>query len=142
MSNKKLRNAVKEILEYDQRYSSDAYEFITRAVNYTCEKLNKAKNKNPKYHHVSGLELVEGVSEYAREQFGPMAYEVLRNWGIEDSLAIGNVVFNLVDQELLYTSEQDSIEDFRLDLDFQKILLDPFQAQGCVQKAKKPPIII
>jgi uncharacterized repeat protein (TIGR04138 family) len=76
--------------------------------------------------HISGEELLEGIVEYAREEFGPMAKEVFNFWGVERSVDFGRIVFSLVDAGLLLKTEKDSLEDFREKLDFEQIFEDGY----------------
>lgn len=117
--------AVNKIVSKDPRYSAEAYEFIRNAVNYTAIKLERHKNKDSK--HISGRELLIGIADYASEQFGPFAKDVLLNWGIVDGLAIGNIVFNMINEKLLTANENDSLEDFAIDFNFEKVLLERFK---------------
>jgi len=124
-----FKTAVKRIVGNDTRYNIHAYEFIGEAVNYTAMKLKKDKS-NQKNRHVSCLELLHGVSEYARQQFGPMAGDVFENWGLASSQAIGNVVFNMINEQLLSASENDSVEQFDKGPDFYELFRRPFLPQG------------
>ena len=129
--------AVSKIVEKDPRYSVEAYDFVRNGVNYTAVKLERHKNKDSK--HVSGQELLQGIADYASEQFGPFAKDVLLNWGIVDGISIGNIVFNMVNEKLLTANEKDSIEDFAIDFSFEKVLLERFR--NMEQKKINPPTI-
>jgi uncharacterized repeat protein (TIGR04138 family) len=131
-----FRKTVKRIIQEDPRYAEDAYDFINEALSYTSRKLKKDTVEN---YHISGSELLNGISEYAIEQFGPMAGDVLKNWGLDSPLAIGNVVFNMVNEKLLRAREEDSIEDFNVDMDFDEIFKKRFEAS--TGKKIDPPVI-
>ena len=120
---------VNKITQQDSRYSSDAYEFINDAVVYTVKKHEENKNENES-SHVSGTELLDGVREYALKQFGPMAYSVFCEWGIFDGMAVGNIVFNMIEHKILSRSENDSIKDFENAFDFKIALCLPFLPQN------------
>lgn len=132
----KFQDAIKRIIEVDPRYSPDAYDFIGKAVTYTAKRLKRhKKNGNP---HVSGKELLEGVCHYATTQFGPMANAVMREWGLTSGRAVGDVVFNMINERLLRKSENDTLDDFDIDFDFEAELAKPFQPR---RKPTKTPII-
>ena len=95
---------VNDIRNKDGRFSSEAYEFISDAVVYAAGMFNRTQPDN---RHVTGKELLEGIKVYAAGQFGPLAGEVFRDWGIKDSLSIGEIVFSLVDKGLLGKSDSD-----------------------------------
>ncbi|MGE4357129.1 MAG: Minf_1886 family protein [Candidatus Omnitrophota bacterium] len=97
---------IKKILAKDPRYKISAYEFLFQALFYTQRKLNRRG-------HVTGKELLEGIKEYAVEQFGFLAQTVLEEWGVRRTEDFGEIVFNLVEVGLLKKTEEDSIEDFK-----------------------------
>lgn len=104
---------IEEICEKDSRYKPDAYEFTMRALNFTQGRLKREA-------HVTGKELLEGIREFAIEQYGAMAKNVFSHWGIITTLDFGNIVFNLVERKVLSKTETDSIEDFKDIYDFDK----------------------
>ena len=105
---------LEDIIQRDPRYKIDAYNFVLEALNYTVTKLEKPR-------HVSGKELLEGVKQYLKEQFGPMARTVIEHWGIKSTEDIGHIVFNLVDAKILSKTEQDSLDDFKNAFDISEI---------------------
>ncbi len=62
---------------------------------------------------MSGKELLEGIREYALNEFGPMTLALLREWGIHACEDFGNIVFNLVEHGVLAKTEEDTREDFK-----------------------------
>jgi uncharacterized repeat protein (TIGR04138 family) len=119
--NAKILEAVRE----NRKYAYEAYEFICTAVTYTQDRLGR----NPKNNeddsletHISALELLKGTCEFATREFGMMAGVVFKQWGIETTLDIGQIVFSLIKVERLSQSEQDDIEDFRDVFDLKKEL--------------------
>ena len=111
MKDKHFKDTVENIICDDSRFSYGAYEFISKAVAYTVQKISSTK-KATATNHISGYELLCGISDFAVQKFGPLAYEVLKSWGLKDSLSIGYVVFNMVDYSLLGKSDEDDIQDF------------------------------
>jgi uncharacterized repeat protein (TIGR04138 family) len=105
---------IEEICEKDNRYKPDAYEFTMQALHFTQKKFNRQT-------HVSGRELLEGIREFAIEQYGPMTKKVLLHWGVNKTQDFGNIVFNMVDKKILSKTEADSIEDFRDIYDFDAV---------------------
>jgi uncharacterized repeat protein (TIGR04138 family) len=108
-----ILETIEDIVRRDKRYKVDSYNFILEALNYTVGKLKKAR-------HVTGKELLEGIRQYAREQFGPMALTVFEHWGVNSTQDFGNIVFNLVNAKILSKTEQDSIIDFKHGYDFKE----------------------
>jgi uncharacterized repeat protein (TIGR04138 family) len=114
------RERIRELAESEGRYDVKAYTFVLLAVERVAESIPGPPR------HISGGELLEGIVEYAREEFGPMAKQVFNFWGVEKSVDFGNIVFSLVDAELLSKTERDSIEDFRDKIDFEEIFEDEY----------------
>ncbi|MBD3178471.1 MAG: hypothetical protein GF417_02145 [Candidatus Latescibacteria bacterium] len=117
---KDTRERIRELAEIEGIYDEKAYMFVMIAV----ERVIKSLSGPPR--HISGSELLEGIVEYAREEFGPMAKEVFNFWGVEKSVDFGRIVFSLVEAGMLEKTEKDSLEDFRQKLDFEKIFEDGY----------------
>ncbi len=107
---------VERITERDLRYRAEAYGFVMLALGFTVARL-------PAPRHVNGQELLDGIREYALEQFGPMAKTVFAHWGIHQTLDFGHVVFNLVSEGLLGKTDSDRLEDFRDRYDFETVFV-------------------
>jgi len=102
------------ILKKDARYAREAYAFVYEALEYTIKRIGERR-------HVTGQELLEGIRDYALEQFGPMGKTVFYTWGVRTSEDFGEIVFNLVENGLLGKTEKDSREDFKNGFDFEKV---------------------
>ncbi|MCX5702071.1 MAG: hypothetical protein NTW64_03720 [Candidatus Omnitrophica bacterium] len=111
---KDFYQVIEEICAGDDRYKPDSYEFVMQALNFTQTKLKKQG-------HLSGQELLEGIRQFAIEQYGPMAKTVLNHWGINKTEDFGNIVFNMVKQKLLSKTENDSADDFKDIYDFDVV---------------------
>lgn len=103
---------LEKIFKKGTGYRPEAYQFTMAALNYTVKKLKKPR-------HISAEELLEGIRQYALEQFGPMARTVLEHWGVTCSEDFGEIVFDLVEVGLLGKTEKDSREDFKNGYDFK-----------------------
>ena len=139
MKNLEFYEAVRKILLKDDRYHPDSYEFVNDAVIYTV-KMFEAKRTAGESRHVSGQELLIGVTEYAIQKFGPLAYEVIYEWGIKEGMSVGNIVFNMLEYGLLSKTDRDSLEDFNVSIDFEKKLKAPFIAPIFFFEEQKPII--
>jgi uncharacterized repeat protein (TIGR04138 family) len=106
--------ALLEVLDKDKRYDPESYSFVMASLSFTMKKLGRKG-------HVTGQELLEGIREYALEQFGPMARTVLEYWGIKSTNDFGEIVFNMIDVGMLGKTEQDSKEDFNNVYDFKTV---------------------
>ena len=97
---------VHAICEQDPRFRREAYEFVMHALEHTT-----ARVVGPR-RHVSGQELLAGIVDLARLEFGDLAWTVFREWGITKSEDFGEIVFALVGDGLLGRQPEDSLEDF------------------------------
>ena len=102
---------VEALAEGDGRYARAAYLFVYDALQHTVEKLGKVSMPKEQ-RHVSGRDLLFGLSEYALDQFGPLTRTVFDHWGIRETRDFGEIVFLLVDNGLMSKTEDDSIDDF------------------------------
>jgi uncharacterized repeat protein (TIGR04138 family) len=103
--------SILQIVRKDGRYGAQAYYFIFDALDFTIQRMRKVR-------HVTGRELLEGIRQYATENFGFLARTVLGEWGITQSRDFGEIVFNLVEAGLLSRTEKDTIKDFEDVFDF------------------------
>lgn len=102
---------IENLAERDGRYKRDAYLFVYDALEYTVQKLGKDALASEK-RHISGRDLLFGISEYSADQFGPLTCSVFAHWGVEQTRDFGEIVFNLVGANLLRKTDEDRIEDF------------------------------
>jgi uncharacterized repeat protein (TIGR04138 family) len=112
------------VLAKDPRFHRDAYLFLREALDYTQKRLHQGKKVVPR--HVTGQELLQGIREYALAQFGPMTLTLFAFWGVCRCEDFGQIVFNLVDAQLLSKTEQDSPKDFEGVYDFAEAFRKPF----------------
>jgi len=131
MPDPKFTLAIEKIVAKDKHYPCAAYEFLELALKFTQE---KAKKTDGKIRHVTGQELLEGIREYALEQFASMAIVVFEEWGITSCEDFGEIVFNMVDEGILNKTEEDARKDFAGGFDFYEAFSVPFlppSARGC-----------
>ena len=102
---------IEHLADRDGRYNREAYLFVYDALQYTVEKLGRTTLPKEK-RHISGRDLVFGISEYSAEQFGPLTCSVFSHWGINRTRDFGEIVFNLIEANLMSKTEDDQIDDF------------------------------
>jgi uncharacterized repeat protein (TIGR04138 family) len=115
---------VEQILAKDARFHGHAYSFMREALGFT-QKLIGKENMG-KIRHVSGQELLDGVRQFALQQYGPMTFTVLEEWGIHNCQDFGDIVFNMVEIGLLSKTDNDSRDDFQNGYDFNDAFRKPF----------------
>ncbi len=103
---------MEKIVEADNRYKAEAYDFVMEALTFTLKQLKKPR-------HVSGQELLEGIRKYALQQFGPMTRTVFEHWGVRCTEDFGEIVFNMVEAGLMGKTAEDSKDDFKKGYNFR-----------------------
>jgi uncharacterized repeat protein (TIGR04138 family) len=99
------------LLDRDPRYHAEGYNFVYDALDHTLKNVvNPRSRSNP---HVTGQELLEGARRLAIAQFGCLARVVLESWGICKTDDIGEIVFNLVEYDLMGKQDSDKRSDFQ-----------------------------
>ena len=101
----KFRN----LLNKYPQYPSYAYDFIYGALSYTNKNIRDPYKKS---RHVTAEELLEVIRKYALEKFGCLTEIVLDHWNVRSTRDIGNIVFHLVEYDLMGKQEGERIEDF------------------------------
>lgn len=89
----------------EPRFQESAYLFVLAALEFRQSRL-------PERRHITGRELAHACRELAIDRYGVMARLVLEHWGIHSTADIGDVVFTLVDLNLLICQPTDSRADF------------------------------
>jgi len=130
--------AVDLILTRDPRFSRDAYTFVREALDYT-QKLIGKEARGP-IRHVSGQELLDGIRQFALQQFGPMAVTVFEEWGVRHCRDFGEIVFNMVEIGLLAKTDKDTRADFQNGYDFTEAFRKPFWPQSKANPETKPVV--
>ena len=126
--NTKLMNVVRR----DPRYAYEAYEFVFQALEHTQKMLGRSptdENTDPNEprSHVSGRQLLEGIRDFALQEFGMMARVVFRMWGIQRTDDFGEIVFNLIEAELMSKTSEDTAADFHEIFDLDEALSSGFR---------------
>jgi uncharacterized repeat protein (TIGR04138 family) len=107
------------LIRQDGRYPPAAYEFLHRGLEYTTRSLLGIETgEGPR--HVSGQQLCQGLRALALKTWGPLAQAVLGSWNIHSTRDFGEMVFLLIELELMGKQESDRIEDFDDVYDFQE----------------------
>ncbi len=113
---------IEKIATADPRYHRDAYTFLREALEFTQGLICK----KGEMRHITGQELLGGIRDYALSEFGPMAVTVLEEWGIRSTADFGEMVFNMIEHNLLAKTDKDTREDFKEIYDFTVVFRKPF----------------
>ncbi len=120
-----------ELLRRDRRYHRDAYFFVFEALRFAQEQLGVGGMRSPEVseeeeRHITGQQLCEAIRQYAVQQYGMLAKNVLYEWGVHTTGDFGDIVFNLIDIGQMKKTSTDRREDFENVFDFDDGLHDAF----------------
>ena len=96
---------IADIIRKDPRYPRAAYDFVREALHSTVEKLDKPR-------HVTARELLQGLREHAKSEFGPLAREVFDSWNVRETSDFGRIVFHLIEAGEMGKTKDDDVRDF------------------------------
>ena len=128
-----FRDAVDELRSKGSRFAREAYVFVVAALGETVRALPADRLADPVHRHLSGQELTAGIIRIAREEFGPLAPLVFREWGVQRTEDLGAIVFELVDAGQLSARPEDTAADFAIGIDLPAALAgtaDPSLPRG------------
>ena len=112
-----------KLLRRGERYEERGYLFVLAGIEYLQTRL-------PERRHVTGAEVSHACRDFALEQYGLLAREVLDHWGIRQTADFGRIVYALVDAGLLVTQPGDRIEDFHETYSFERAFVEGYVWQG------------
>ncbi|HEY7313681.1 MAG TPA: Minf_1886 family protein [Gemmataceae bacterium] len=119
-----------EVVQGDPRYTYEAYEFVFAALAHTQRLLGRVppqEGSSEQDYHVSGPQLLDGIRDLALREYGLLARTVFRLWGINSTADVGEIVFNLVEANLMSKTAQDARDDFRDVYDLDQVLVRDYR---------------
>lgn len=120
--------ALDTVIATDPRFDREAYTFLRDALDYTVKHRNKKREESG--GHVTGMELLEGIRQYAIKEFGPMVTTVFSYWGVTRCENFGEMVYNLIGVGIFGKTDSDSIDDFKSAYDFAEAFVKPFRPES------------
>ena len=117
-----FEEAVETAIVRDPRYQPEAYAFVRDALHVAATKFRGDSDDQ----HVTGQELLEGVRVHALQEFGPMAWFLLQEWGVIRGEDVGCIVYNLIESGYFGRNDGDRIEDFAGGYNFEETFTRPF----------------
>jgi uncharacterized repeat protein (TIGR04138 family) len=112
-----LEARIDELIRKDRRYSAEAYQYVFDALDYV---LQHPACRSTVSRHITVSELLEGFRRLGLEQFGPLARCVFESWGVYSTSDFGEIVFKLIENDLLNQGDHDRREDFAKGFDFRE----------------------
>ena len=127
---------VKSIVEIaaETPYPPEAFVFIREGLHVAAVRTHgpEPEMTNPALsskRHVTGQQLCEGLRDAAIHRWGLLAKTVLGNWNIHRSLDFGQIVYAMIENDLMQKTEGDSLEDFRDVFAFD----EAFSSENCLR---------
>lgn len=120
---------LQDLCRRDTRYPFEAYDFVYQALGYVQDEMKKKRKQEASEDtskHVTGQQLSEACRDFALEEYGMMAGAVLDSWNIKKTDDIGQLVYNLININLMSKSETDRQEDFNNVYDMKKAFVSEF----------------
>ena len=112
-------DSFEDVVAKDSRYDARAYALLADVVHYLSGEDGK---------HVSGEDILDEFRERALDQYGPLTYTVLTEWGVRCTEDVGEMMFNLTESGRIRKDEEDTPESFSGGYDFKEAFQDPYQA--------------
>ena len=111
------------------RYDPRAYEFLFAALRRTQRNLGRAaaQGSTDERAHITGRELLEGIREFALEQFGLMSRTVFHCWSIHSTEDFGRMVFDRIERGEMSKTDGDQLSDFSDVFAFEEALDRQYQ---------------
>jgi len=102
-------------------YPIGAFLFVQAGLEFTVRRVHGEPEAggDAKRYHVSGQQLCEGLRAYAIREYGLLARTVLRSFRIHTTRDFGEIVFAMIDAEMMQKTDEDEIEDFEGIFDFR-----------------------
>jgi uncharacterized repeat protein (TIGR04138 family) len=103
---------MEDVVRRDGRYACEAYQFLQNGLEFTARRFHGERTADGGPYHVTGQQLCEGLRDLAIRYWGPLALDILRQWNVNGTRDFGEMVFLLVEHELMGKRDSDEIEDF------------------------------
>ena len=109
-------DSFEDVVGKDPRYDARAYALLMDVVKYLGEKGGR----------FSAEDVLDEFRERTLDQYGPLSYTVLSEWGVKCCEDVGEMMFNLADARRIGRNEGDSAESFVGGYDFREAFLSPY----------------
>jgi len=111
-------DSFEDVVAKDSRYDARAYALLMDVFHYLSGEDER---------HVTGEDILNEFKERTLDQYGPLAYTVLSEWGVTCTEDVGEMMFNLTEAQRIRKDEDDTPESFANGYDFKEAFLGPYQ---------------
>ncbi len=105
-----------DIIAKDSRYDARAYALLMDVIHFLGEGGK----------HMTSADIMEEFKERALDQYGPLSYMVVTEWGLSRTEDLGEMMFNLVEGHRVRKDENDTPESFAGGYDFREAFKGPY----------------
>lgn len=105
-----------DIIAKDSRYDARAYALLMDVIHFLGEGGK----------HMTSADIMEEFKERALDQYGPLSYAVVTEWGLSRTEDLGEMMFNLVEGHRVRKDENDTPESFAGGYDFREAFKGPY----------------
>ena len=116
-----MRKSLEKIAKENGKYNARAIRFVSEGLSYTAKKVADEPR------HVSGQTLCEGLRKLALEKWGPSSILVLNSWGVKTTRDFGEIVWLMINNNMMSAQPSDSIDDFNDVYDFKTVFKNQFE---------------
>jgi uncharacterized repeat protein (TIGR04138 family) len=109
-------DSFEDIIAKDSRYDARAYALLMDVIHFLGEGGK----------HMTSADIMEEFKERALDQYGPLSYAVVTEWGLSRTEALGEMMFNLVEGHRVRKDENDTPESFAGGYDFREAFKGPY----------------
>jgi uncharacterized repeat protein (TIGR04138 family) len=110
-------DSFEDLVAKDSRYDARAYALLMDVVHYL--------GMDGKHMDAEGI--MDEFKERTLDQYGPLSYTVLTEWGLKSCEDLGEMMFNLADARRVQKDESDTPEAFLGGYDFRETFLGPYE---------------
>ncbi len=116
-----FEESVRRIVGRGSRFAPEAFHFVRAALEHAGRQ--RLRRHSPSF---TGQDLLCEIREYVIQEFGPMGFFVLSEWGIRRCEDVGEIVQALSESGCIPGSHQDIGGDFASIYDFREAFVRPF----------------
>ena len=109
-------DSFEDIVAKDDRYDARAYALLADVIRFLGEN----------GRHMTAADILDEFKERALDQYGPLTFTVLTEWGVKRCEDIGEMMFNLAECGRVGKDENDTPESFVGGYDFRETFLGPY----------------
>jgi uncharacterized repeat protein (TIGR04138 family) len=110
--------SVEDAAEACGLYAVEAFYFVQKGLAITAARLH-ADRPDAQSRHITGQELAQGLRDVALQRWGMLARTVLSQWGVNNTLDFGRIVYAMIDAGIMGRSDEDDLSDFKNVYDFR-----------------------